>query len=116
MRPAEPPKGIQTFIHFLEVGTGRNWIRGAFALIVAAVGVGLYQLNETKNFQAPDAMDSAQLARNLASGKGYTTDFIRPLSLHLLQTQAARQGRDPRVVVTQPHPDLQTPPVFPVLL
>ncbi len=36
-------------------------------------------------------MDSAQLARNIADGKGYTTLFIRPFSLYLRAT--AQRGR-----------------------
>ncbi|HAB16784.1 MAG TPA: glycosyltransferase family 39 protein [Verrucomicrobiota bacterium] len=116
MTPGEPPRGIQTLIHYLEEGAGRRWLRGALVVILAAVGAGIYQLNEAQNFQAPDAMDAAQLGRNLAAGNGYITGFIRPLSLHLLQAQAIRKGSDPRAVLTQPHPDLQSPPVYPMLL
>lgn len=116
MNPTEPPKGIQTLIHFLEEGAGKVWARRALVLILLVLAVVLYQMNEARNFKSPEAMDAAQLGRNLAAGNGYTTSFIRPLSLHLLQKQAALQGRNPQEVLTHPHPDLENPPVYPLLL
>ena len=55
----------------------------------------LYNLRAYRNFSTPEAMDSAQLARNIADGKGYTTLFIRPLSLYLVQenNEARRRTR-----------------------
>ena len=116
MKSPEPPKGVQTLIHFLEEGAGKVWARRILALILLSLGVALYQFNEARNFNAPEAMDTAQLGRNLAAGRGYHTSFIRPLSLHLLQTRAVDRNLDPRNVLTQPHPDLQNPPLYPLLL
>ena len=50
-----------------------------------------------------EAMDAAQLARNIAQGKGYTTLFIRPFSMYLVKKRnlekqgvpRGRQGRRP---------------------
>ena len=54
---------------------------------LAIIGLAfLYNLRAYRNFATPEAMDSAQLARNLAEGKGYTTLFIRPFSLYLVQS------------------------------
>jgi len=68
-------------------------------------------------------MDTAQLARNIADGKGYTTSFIRPLSLYLVQrnTEARQAGAPVRAgadfaQIQAPHPDLANPPVYPVML
>ncbi len=116
MNPPGPPRGIQTLVHFFEEGAGHKWIRGFLTVILLGVGAALFQFNEARNFHAPEAMDSAQLGRNLAAGGGYHTGFIRPLSVHLLQKQAARRGEDPRAVLAQPHPDLENPPVYPLLL
>lgn len=116
MNPSEPPRGVQTLVHFLEEGTGQKWIRGFLVMILLGVGAALYQFNEARNFYAPDAMDLAQLGRNLAAGAGYHTGFIRPLSVHLLQEHAARQGEDPRTVLAGVHPDLENAPVYPLLL
>ena len=52
---------------------------------------------------SPEAMDRGQLARNLARGDGFTTDFIRPASLLFVE-------RIPG------HPDLYNPPLYSWLL
>ncbi len=44
-----------------------------------------YDLHCYRNFSSPEAMDAAQVARNVAEGKGFSTDFIRPFSIYLLQ-------------------------------
>jgi len=53
--------------------------------------------------RAPDAMDAAQVARNVSEGAGFTTSVIRPLSL----------ARVPRATG---HPDLFNPPLYPLVL
>ena len=114
--PPSPPRGIQTFVHYLEEGMGRVWLRRILTLILVGLAFALYQNNEAKNFRAPEAMDLAQLGRNLAAGQGYTTGVIRPLSLHLLEEHAVRKGVDPRTVLVQRHPDLENPPIYPAIL
>lgn len=114
--PPSPPRGVQTFVHYLEEGMGGVWLRRVLSFILVALAFALYQNNEAKNFRAPEAMDLAQLGRNLAAGQGYTTGFIRPFSLHLLEEQAVRRGEDPRKALLTRHPDLENPPVYPALL
>ena len=83
----------------------------------------VYNLRAYRNFATPEAMDSAQLARNIAEGKGYTTLFIRPFSLYLVQSHnqakaadaLASAGTDFAQIKT-PHPDLANPPVYPLVL
>lgn len=104
--------GLQEWIYRLEVGEGAHWIkRGVGALALLAL-VTIYDLREYKNFSSQEAMDTAQLARNLAEGRGYTTDFIRPLSLRLVQAQRT----DGDMGLKAPHPDLFNAPVYPALL
>lgn len=124
--------GLQELIHKFEVGEGAGWLRsllGAVALLALAV---IYDLREFKNFNSPEAMDIAQLSRNIAEGEGYTTHCIRPLSAHLLQqryrenlkdlppggttsTNHAGLGADP-TFLHSPHPDISNPPLYPILL
>jgi hypothetical protein len=114
---------VQNLIHKLEVGAGRRVLRNALlTLMVMALAV-LYDLRAYRNFSTPEAMDTAQLARNIADGKGYTTSFIRPLSLYLVQrnTEARQAGAPVRAgadfaQIQAPHPDLANPPVYPVML
>ena len=71
---------LQDLIHKLEVGAGPRAIRwGAAGLALAMLMVG-YNWRGFKNMTSQEAMDSAQLGRNLAQGKGYTTLFVRPFS------------------------------------
>jgi hypothetical protein len=119
MKPSAPPRGIQTLVHFIEEGAGQVWLRRLLAVTFLGLCGVLYQVNEATNFRAPDAMDAAQLARNLAEGRGYTTGFIRPLSLHLLQDHATARGLEAKAVremLSRPQPDLENAPAYPVLL
>jgi len=114
---------VQNLIHKLEVGAGRRMVR-VLALTVAVVALTfLYDSCSYRNFSTAEAMDTAQLARNIAEGKGYTTSFIRPLSLYLVQkNNEARQATAPVSAdsdfaqIQTNHPDLANPPVYPMML
>src|SRR5215469_8967052 len=82
---------LQEIIHYIEVGSGKRFLRFLLPCVLVLGIAILYDFRAWKNLSAPDAMDSAQLARNIASGKGYTTLFIRPLSIYLVQ--ARNQGK-----------------------
>ena len=114
---------IQRFIHMLEVGAGSRYLR-LFIIILCVVALGfLYNLRGYRNLAAPEAMDASQLARNLAEGEGYTTKFIRPFSLYLVQKHntpktpvAATSGPPDFARIKSAHPDLANAPVYPVVL
>jgi hypothetical protein len=112
---------IQRLIHMLEVGTGARYLRIiALALGVVALAF-LYDIRAYRNLATPEAMDAAQLARNISEGKGYTTLFIRPFSLYLVQnhnqgkTQFTNANPDFARIRTA-HPDISNPPVYPLVL
>lgn len=113
----QPPKGIQEYIHSLEEGAGRAWLIRFFVVLFGVfIGV-VYHLTEFRNLVNLDAMDQAQVARSLSRGEGFSTKFIRPLSLHLLQEKAKAEGRDPsKVLDGGHHPDLANPPLYPAWL
>jgi hypothetical protein len=114
---------IQMLIHKLEVGAGSRYLRiVALALGVIALAF-LYDIRAYRNLAAPEAMDAAQLARNISEGKGYTTLFLRPFSLYLVQNY--NQAKTPFALtnaipdlaqIQSAHPDLANPPVYPLLL
>jgi hypothetical protein len=119
MSPAEK---IQNLIHSLDTGPLPRYLR-IFTLGLAVVALAvLHDFRAYRNLATPEAMDEAQLARNISEGKGYTTLFIRPLSVYLVQK------RNQAISSTQPgagtdfarlntmHPDLANPPVYPVVL
>src|SRR5579883_886387 len=114
---------IQTLIHRLEVGGGSRFLKyGLLALVVLLLLVS-YNFRGYKNMANPEAMDAAQVARNLAEHKGFSTLCVRPFSMYLVQkTYAAKHGPAPlgdttdRAQINSLHPDLANPPVYPLLL
>ena len=105
---------LQQWIHHWEVGAGAQLLKIAAAVLGFAVLAGLFDALARQVFFSEEAMETAQLARNLARGKGYTTQSIRPLSICLLQRGGA-PGQAAQIL-RQPVPDLDTPPVYPALL
>src|SRR5437773_9145063 len=114
---------IQEWIYKLEVGEGTRVIRLLLAILALLALAALYDLREYRNFSTAEAMDSAQLARNIAQGKGYTTLFIRPFSMYLVQKKneakhgPAAPGRAAEATeIKDKHPDLANAPVYPFVL
>ena len=110
---------LQSWIHHWEEGGGARLLKVGAALLAFMALALLYDLwcygdDNPKDFCPEEAMESAQLARNVAEGKGYTTDSIRPLALHLL-AGAADPGQSSKVLARRV-PDLSNAPVYPFLL
>ncbi|HTB82399.1 MAG TPA: glycosyltransferase family 39 protein [Candidatus Sulfotelmatobacter sp.] len=115
---------IQSVIHTLEVGFGSRVVQ-MVAITLAVIGLGMrYDISAYHNLDSPDAMDAAQVARNLARGDGFTTKNIRLFSIYLVQKRN-RELHPDEVLSTnatdlagldQPHPDLANAPVYPVAL
>jgi hypothetical protein len=115
---------IQSWIHALEVGALSRWLI-ILPVLVAVIGlVVVYDVRAYHGFSSPEAMDEAQVARNLAEGRGYTTDFIRPFSIYLVQkhnreAHAAEAHSTNALGFAQldgTHPDLANAPAYPTLL
>ena len=115
---------IQAFVHNLEMDAGRRWLNYmALALAVTALAV-WYDTHCYVGFNTPEAMDAAQVARNLSEGRGFTTGFIRPFSIHLLQEhhRAHMENADwatnaaAAAELSGRHPDLANPPLYPLVL
>jgi 4-amino-4-deoxy-L-arabinose transferase-like glycosyltransferase len=115
---------IQHLIHALEVGRFSRWLQ-LLPLALAVIGLAVvYDLVSYRGFNSPEAMDAAQVARNLAEGKGYTTDFIRPFSVFLVSKHNHDQHIGELLLTNAVdfaeldggHPDLANPPVYPIVL
>lgn len=77
--------GVQSIVHSIEQGRLAPVIRGAmFTFLIAALTL-LYLFVQFKGFNSITAMDQAQIARNIASGQGFSTKFIRPLAIWQLE-------------------------------
>src|SRR5437762_6877906 len=114
---------LQDLIHKLEVGGGGRFIKIGLALLVFLGATVWYNYRNFKNMSTQEAMDSAQLARNISQGKGYTTLFVRPFSMYLLKkhNEARRGAPEPGksaefTQIKDRHPDITNPPVYPFVL
>ena len=107
---------LQEAIHKLESAAGLRIIRWVALTLAFAVLVIRYDVHCFSNMAAPTAMDQAQLAHNIARGRGYTTDFIRPLSIYLLTQQSHQASDKDPARLNGNHPDISNPPVYPVVL
>ena len=101
---------LQELIHSFEEGAGARAMKWV-GFLAAFVGLAIaYDLRAYKNFANPDAMDAAQVARNLSEGRGFTTQFIRPASLYFVGQKTGAAS------LTNAHPDLANAPAYPALL
>jgi hypothetical protein len=114
---------LQDWIHKLEEGAGARYLKIIAFCVAILFLILVYNLCAYRNLATPEAMDSAQLARNLAEGQGYTTLFIRPFSLYLVQEHNQTPAPDTLVSagtdfakIKTAHPDLANPPVYPLVL
>lgn len=114
---------MQNVIHRVEEGGGIRYLKYVLIVLALAVLILSYNLRGFKDMSTMEAMDTAQVARNLADHKGYTTLFIRPFSMYLLQKAYAEKNgesqlldRTDRSQIKGMHPDLANPPVYPLVL
>jgi len=113
----------QEIIHKLEEGAGARFVKLAVVIMVVGSLFVVYNWRAYRNFGSLEAMDTAQVARNLSEGKGFSTLCIRPLSIYLLTNHHAGKtilspitGTADPAMLKQPHPDLANPPVYPLVL
>jgi 4-amino-4-deoxy-L-arabinose transferase-like glycosyltransferase len=100
---------VQSAVHSLDQGRFAFLIRaGMFSVLIIGLSL-LYLLIQFKGLGTPTAMDQAQIARNLAEGKGFTTRYIRPIALGMMQE---RQGENTQVDL-KAFPDFYHAPLNP---
>jgi len=100
------------------MGRGKKVIQWAALILLAAVLSPIYTASQFRNgLGKREAIDMAQLARNIARGEGFTTHVIRPLGLWQLEQNGWDiQNKDTRDRLINQHPDLSNPPLYPFLL
>jgi hypothetical protein len=102
---------IQNMVYALDVGFGLRVMQIALATL-GIVGLMLvFTATQFRGLKDAEAMDAAQIGRNLMQGRGFATLCVRPASMGQVQTVAPQAG--PRVLN---HPDLYHAPLYPALL
>jgi 4-amino-4-deoxy-L-arabinose transferase-like glycosyltransferase len=102
---------LQGAVWNVEVGRGKTILQWVVVVAAAAVLSLVYTSIQFKGLEKREAMDMAQLARNIARGQGFTTSMIRPVSLWQLKTY-----RPDHAQMFENHPDLYNPPLYPLVL
>jgi 4-amino-4-deoxy-L-arabinose transferase-like glycosyltransferase len=97
---------VQGGVHSVEQGRVARWvIRVVVAVVLAGLAL-FWLLGKFNGFYIPDAMDQAQISRQIASGQGFTTLYARPLALRLFAERGA---------VPDPLPEINQPPLGPLI-
>jgi hypothetical protein len=109
---------LQEWIHRIEEGTGSRYVRVVLAVLGFWLLALFYNLFEYRHMTTPEGMDTAQVARSLSRGEGFSTRFVRPLSVALVERhQMKRADRTSDfAMLREDHPDLAHGPVYPLLL
>ena len=71
---------VQAFVHALEEGGWVSRIRLILLLAAIAAVYCIVIFSQFKGLSNDKGMDQAQIGRQLASGHGFTTNFIRPIA------------------------------------
>ena len=99
---------IQRTVVSLEAGALAVWIwRGVFVFVALGLSV-FFLMNQFRGLPVSQAMDQAQIGREILRGHGWETQIIRPLAIGDL----LRHGKDPKTAVWR---DTYNAPVPPLL-
>ena len=83
---------IQGTLQMVEVGKASVIIRVVPLLTVLVIIGFVTNFGVYKGLDDPQSMDNAQLARQIARGKGFTTEFLRPHAIAQLRDYAVSEG------------------------
>jgi 4-amino-4-deoxy-L-arabinose transferase-like glycosyltransferase len=81
---------VQRSVHALEHGRFAGWLRWALAVVVV-LAISVVYFSKFRGLATSQAMDQAQIGRNIASGQWWRTDVARPLAIGQLQSN----GKNP---------------------
>jgi 4-amino-4-deoxy-L-arabinose transferase-like glycosyltransferase len=113
---------IQDLVHKFEEKGGAG-VRIAFVVLLTVTLMLCYNWRAYRNMGSQEAMDAAQVGRNIAEGHGFKTQFIRPFSVYLVKSHNQEKlattetnSRPDFAQLKAMHPDLANPPVYPLVL
>ncbi len=101
---------VQDIVNSFDAGVGKSLVRGFLVAVVLSVLIGFYVRGQFRGLRDAEAMEYAQLGRNLAAERGFTTYCIRPSDVsHML-------GAGEGMPTLRKFPDTRHAPAYPVLL
>ncbi len=111
MQPKNFESRVQDLVYNVDVGIGLRLIKVTLYILMIFALLTLYTASEFWGLKDAEAMDQAQIARQINAGAGFTTKYIRPAAVWMLE----QNGADPRTIMLR-QPDIVHPPVYPWLL
>lgn len=114
---------IQDLVHKFEA-KGGGGMQKLFVVLLIGLLLVCYNWRGFRNMNNLEAMDAAQVGRNIANGHGFSTHFVRPFSLTLVKehnkdrlTVTDTNSRPDFAMVKEVmHPDLANAPLYPLFL
>lgn len=100
----------QQLIHWLEQGAGQRWLRGSVVVVAALVLSATYAWKQFHGLPDEFTLQQADLARQVAAGRGFTTLVNHP------QTAAVLEARGQPFRAAQAYPELYHAPLYPLVL
>ncbi len=102
---------VQDLVYNVEVGVGLRIVQGAlYALMIVGL-MGFFTAKRFAGLKEAEAMDQAQVARNLMEKHHLVTQNIRPASMWYLIENSRQHA--PQM---EQHPDIVNEPLYPALL
>lgn len=92
----------------LEAGNLARWVWRAVLVLIALGLAAFYLINEFRGLPVSEAMDQAQIGREIVRGHGWSTKVIRPLAIGEL----TRHGKDLKTAIWK---DTYNAPIPPLL-
>jgi hypothetical protein len=75
---------VQDLVYNIDVGVGLRLVQfGLYSLFVVII-ILIYTATQFRAFDEPEAMEYAQLARNMSRSEGMTTQVVRPSTIRFL--------------------------------
>ncbi len=102
---------IQDLVYNIDTGIGLRIVQFVLGLIVLFALILWFTAVRFRGLKEAEAMELAQLGRNLLREKSFVTRCVRPSSMQfLIRNSPARSAQIER------HPDIRHPPLYPILL
>lgn len=102
---------IQNLVYNVDVGIGLRLIKSGLYILIVFIVMLVYTATQFRGLRDAEAMDCAQIGRNLVLRHGFITQCIRPATIWCLSEKSPR-----RSAMMNQHPDILHPPLWPTVL
>lgn len=101
---------LHDVVYSIDSGTGLRIIRTLLYIMVLLLILMVYTATQFRGLKSEEAMDYAQLGRNLSLNEGFNTKCVRPLTIWKMSEQTGA------AIPANAYRDLYHPPAYPVVL